>query len=151
MAYDRWGGRIRGETKPFFQDINYSDDTWPDYIISLNKRYIKDEVNKYNITIPDVNFYTDEELTQIMLTYNIQSFSDQPYFEEWLIQEIIIPLHNFILNIRNLVKDPLSEIEVYEKLREFFLTDIKNKELVQEFKFISQELAPFWKDSEKIK
>ena len=135
----------------FFQDINYSDDTWPDYIISLNKRYIKDEVNKYNITIPDVNFYTDEELTQIMLTYNIQSFSDQPYFEEWLIQEIIIPLHNFILNIRNLVKDPLSEIEVYEKLREFFLTDIKNKELVQEFKFISQELAPFWKDSEKIK
>ncbi|MFW9865694.1 MAG: hypothetical protein ACFFEN_06295 [Candidatus Thorarchaeota archaeon] len=131
-----------------FQDINYSDDTWPDYIISLNKKYLKDELKKFKVTIPDSNFYTDEELTQIMLTYNIQSVSDQPYFEEWLIHEIIIPLNNLIINIQGSVKDPSNEIEVYEKLIEFFLSDIENKDIITEFKFICQELAPFWKNLE---
>ncbi|MFX1488082.1 MAG: hypothetical protein ACFFBI_02975 [Promethearchaeota archaeon] len=131
-----------------FQDINYSDDTWADYIISLNKRNLNDELEKFKVTIPDSFFYTDEELTQIMLTYNIQSVSDQPYFEEWLIHEIIIPLNNLILNIQSSVKDPSNEIEIYEKLSEFFLSDIENKDIIKEFKFICQELAPFWKNLE---
>jgi hypothetical protein len=77
-----------------FQDINYSDDIWPDFVISLNKEQIRKNIKEeFNIIIPETNFYTDEELTQIMITYNIQSFSDQPYFEEWLIHEIIIPLN----------------------------------------------------------
>lgn len=130
-----------------FQDINYSDDIWPDFVISLNKEQISREVKeKFNIIIPETKFYADEELTQIMLTYNIQSFSDQPYFEEWLIHEIIIPLNNLILNIRNSVKDPSNEIEVYEQLSEFFISDIENKEVVKDLKFICQELAPFWKN-----
>ncbi|MFX1479095.1 MAG: hypothetical protein ACFFCI_13265, partial [Promethearchaeota archaeon] len=131
-----------------FQDINYSDDTWPDYIISLNKKYLKDELKKFKVTIPDSYFYTDEELTQIMLTYNIQSVSDQPYFEEWLIHEIIIPLNNLILNIQSSVKDTSNEIEVYEKLSEFFLSDIENKDIITEFESICQEFAPFWKNLE---
>jgi hypothetical protein len=81
-----------------------------------------------------------------MLTYNIQSFSHQPYFEEWLIHEIVIPLNNLILNIRNSVKDPSNEIEVYEQLSEYFLSDIENKEMIKDLKFICQELAPFWKN-----
>jgi hypothetical protein len=130
-----------------FQDINYSDDIWPDFVISLNKEQISREVKeKFNIIIPETKFYADEELTQIMLTYNIQSFSDQPYFEEWLIHEIIIPLNNLILNIRNSVKDPSNEIEVYEQLSELFISDIENKEVVKDLKFICQELAPFWKN-----
>jgi len=129
-----------------FQDINYSDDIWPDFVISLNKEQISQNIKeKFNVIIPETKFYTDEELTQIMLTYNIQSFSDQPYFEEWLIHEIIIPLNNLILNIRNSVKDHSNEIEVYEQLSEFFLSDIENKEEVKDLKFVCQELAPFWK------
>lgn len=130
----------------FFQDVNYSDDTWPDYIISLNKTYIREKLKKFDLTIPDTNFYTDEELTQIMLTYNIQSFSDQPYFEEWLINEIIVPLQNLILNIRNTVKDPLNEIEVYEALSNYFLIGIENTEESKDIKFICRQLAPFWKE-----
>jgi hypothetical protein len=130
-----------------FQDINYSDDIWPDFVISLNKEQIRKIIkDKFNIIIPETKFYADEELTQIMLTYNIQSFSDQPYFEEWLINEIIIPLNDFILNIRNSVKDHSNEIEVYEQLSEFFLSDIENKEFLKDLKFACQELAPFWKN-----
>lgn len=130
-----------------FQDINYSDDIWPDFVISLNKEQIKKNIkDKFKIIIPETKFYTDEELTQIMLTYNIQSFSDQPYFEEWLINEIIIPLNDFILNIRNSVRDHSNEIEVYEQLSEFFFSDIENKETLKDLKFVCQELAPFWKN-----
>ena len=128
-----------------FQDINYSDDVWPDYIISLNKGYIKEELKRFDVIIPDTHFYTDEELIQIMLTYNIQSFSDQPFFEEWIIYEIIIPLHNLISNIHSSVRDPSNEIEVYEKLSEFFLLDIEDKEIKKDFKVVCQQLAPFWK------
>ncbi|MHA2006894.1 MAG: hypothetical protein ACXABO_02755 [Promethearchaeota archaeon] len=135
-----------------FQDINYSDDIWPDFVISLNRENIRKLVKeKFKIVLPDTKFYADEELTQIMLTYNIQSFTDQPFFEEWLIHEITIPLHNLILDIRKGVKDPSNKIEVYEKLSEFFLSDIKNKEIVKDFKNICQELAPFWKNVESIK
>jgi len=129
----------------FFQDINYSDDVWPDYIISLNKEYFKEELKRFDVIIPDTHFYTDEELIQIMLTYNIQSFSDQPFFEEWIIYEIIIPLHNLISNIHRSVRDPSNEIEVYEKLSEFFLSDIEDKETIKDFKVVCQQFAPYWK------
>lgn len=135
-----------------FQDINYSDDIWPDFVISLNKEQIRKNIKEeFNIIIPETNFYTDEELTQIMITYNIQSFSDQPYFEEWLIHEIIIPLNDLILTIQNSVKDQSNEIEVYEQLSEYFLSDIESKEVIKEFKFICQELASFWKNLNRVK
>lgn len=135
-----------------FQDINYSDDIWPDFVISLNKEQIKEEIKeRFNIIIPETKFYTDEELTQIMITYNIQSLSDQPYFEEWLITQIIIPLNNFILYIRNSVQDPSNKIEVYEQLSKFFLSGINDNETIKEIKFICQEIAPFWKNIDRFK
>jgi len=130
-----------------FQDINYSDDVWPDYIISLNKNYLKKEMENYNVLISDENFYSDEELIQIMITYNIQSFSDQPYFEEWLINEIIIPLNKFFLHIKKSVRS-LNEIEVYEKLSEYFISDSKDEQIIKDFKFVCQKIAPFWKKFE---
>ncbi|NVM34449.1 MAG: hypothetical protein HWN81_02565 [Candidatus Lokiarchaeota archaeon] len=131
-----------------FQDINYSDDVWPDYIISLNRGQLKDKLEKFNVTIPEKQFYTVEELIQIMITYNIHSFSDQPFFEEWLIYEIIIPLNNLIQDIRNAVKDPTNEIEVYEKLSELLLFGIKDEKTIKDFKFICQNFASFWKNIE---
>ncbi|MFX0141669.1 MAG: hypothetical protein ACFFDN_48980, partial [Candidatus Hodarchaeota archaeon] len=131
-----------------FQDINYSDDVWPDYIISLNREQLKNELNKFNITISKEQFYSVEELVQIMITYNIQSFSDQPYHEEWLINEIIIPLNNLIQDIRNSVKDQTNEIEVYERLSEHLVSGIKDEHAIKDFKFICQQFAPFWKNVE---
>ncbi len=129
-----------------FQDINYSDDVWPDYIISLNREQLKKELKPFNVTIPKKYFYSLEELIQIMITYTIQSFSDQPFFEEWLIYEIIIPLNNIIQEIRNAVRDPTNEIEVYEKLSEYFITDIRDEKIKKDFKFFCQQLAPFWRN-----
>ncbi|MFX1347493.1 MAG: hypothetical protein ACFE92_02355 [Promethearchaeota archaeon] len=131
-----------------FQDINYSDDVWPDYIISLNREQIKNDLKKFNINIPDKYFYTVEELIQIMVTYNTQSFSDQPFFEEWLIHEIIIPFNDLIQKIRISVKNPSNEFDVYEKLSEYFLLNIKDKQIIKDFKFLCQQFAPFWKKVE---
>jgi hypothetical protein len=132
-----------------FQDINYSDDVWPDYIISLNREQLKRELNNYNINIPNKHFYSIEELMQIMITYTIQSLSDQPFFEEWLIYEIIIPLNNFIQEIQNSVRNRADEIEVYKKLSDYFLTDVRDEKIKKDFKFFCQELALFWKNIER--
>ncbi|MFX0037735.1 MAG: hypothetical protein ACFFCY_00515 [Promethearchaeota archaeon] len=128
-----------------FQDINYSDDVWPDYIISLNRDQLKRELKEFDVEIPDKHFYSLEELIQIMITYNIQSFTDQPFFEEWIIYEIIIPLNNIIQEIRCSVKDPKNEMEVYEKLSEYIITDIKDEKTKKNLESICRQLAPFWK------
>ncbi|MFX1411872.1 MAG: hypothetical protein ACFFA6_16115, partial [Promethearchaeota archaeon] len=127
-------------------DINYSDDVWPDYIISLNKEQLKKDLEVYKIQIPDKYFYTVEDLTQIMVTYNIQSFSDQIYFEEWLFYEIILPIHNFISKIKDSVNNISDETEIYEKLTEFFLSDIEGKRNIRDFKFFCQQFASAWKN-----
>jgi len=131
-----------------FQDINYSDDVWPDYIISLNKEQLKKDLETYKIEIPDKYFYTMEDLTQIMITYNIQSLSDQIYFEEWLFYEIILPIHNFISKIKDSVNNLSNETEVYEKLSEFFLSNTEGKKNLQDFKFFCHQFARVWKNFE---
>ncbi|MFW9989914.1 MAG: hypothetical protein ACFFC3_14800 [Candidatus Odinarchaeota archaeon] len=128
-----------------FQDINYSDDVWPDFMISLNKEELNNQIKQFNIIIPEKQFYSVEELVQITTTYNIHSFSDQSFFEEWLITDILIPLNNFLQNIRIAVKDPSNEIEIYEKLSHFLISDIKDKKIIKNLKLLSQNLAPFWK------
>ncbi len=131
-----------------FQDVNYSDDVWPDYIISLNKEQLKKDLEIYKIEIPDKYFYTMEDLTQIMITYNIQSLSDQIYFEEWLFYEIILPIHNFISKIKDSVNNLSNETEVYEKLSEFFLSNTEGKKNLQDFKFFCHQFARVWKNFE---
>ncbi|MFX1321866.1 MAG: hypothetical protein ACFFAQ_09490 [Promethearchaeota archaeon] len=131
-----------------FQDVNYSDDVWPDYIISLNKEQLKKDLKVYKIEIPDKYFYTMEDLTQIMITYNIQSLSDQIFFEEWLLYEIILPIHNFISMIKDSVNNLSNETEVYEKLSEFFLSNTEGKKSLQNFKFLCHQFASVWKNFE---
>ncbi|MFX1240301.1 MAG: hypothetical protein ACFFA7_03525 [Promethearchaeota archaeon] len=128
-----------------FQDINYSDDVWPDYIISLNRDQLKKELKQFDVSIPTKHFYSLEELMQIMITYNIQSFSDQPYFEEWIINEIIIPLNKFIQEIQISVGDQTDEVEVYQKLSNYIINGIKDKKIKKNLEFLCQQLAPFWK------
>lgn len=131
-----------------FQDVNYSDDVWPDYIISLNKEKLKKDLEVYNIEIPDKNFYTMEDLTQIMITYNIQSLSDQIFLEEWLLYEIIIPIHNFISKIKDSVTNFSNETKVYNKLEEFFFSNNEEKRDLRDFKYLCHQFARAWKNFE---
>ena len=50
--------------------------------------------------------------------------------------------------IRNSVRDPKNEIEVYEKLSEYLISDIEDKKIIREFKSVCQQLAPYWKSVE---
>jgi len=126
-----------------FQDMNFSDDIWPEFLISINKEKIQKELSKY-VKLPDKNFYSDRDISNLLITYNFASNRDEIFFEEWILSEIIVPLNNFIETIRDSVKDPSNSIEVYEKLSHKILQGIEGKERIKEFKIACQQLAPFW-------
>ena len=128
-----------------FQEFNYSDDIWPEILISLNASRVKKDL-KGIVNIPDKYFYNDKDLTRFNTTYNLQSFGPAIFFEEWLISEIILPLNDFILNIRKLVKDPSNKKEIFEQLFNFMSKDIKakDKKTLNDIKFVCERLAQFW-------
>ncbi len=128
----------------FFQIINLSDDIWSDFLISRNKVKIKKELDKYNVKIPEKYFYSVEALTKFMIPYNFQSDTNQIFFEEWLISDIIIPLNTFIQNVKGGVHNPSNQIEVYEKLCEMFLAGLKEEKPIREIKHLCKHIAPFF-------
>lgn len=130
-----------------FCDLNVSDDVWPDYIISMNKDALLKDLKDHNVVIPEKFFYRYEDIVRFVITYNFQSSKDQIIFEEWLITEIIIPLNNFILNIKKEIKDLTNKTEIYEKLKEFFVKGKKDDEIIQDIEFVCQQLAVFWEKS----
>ena len=123
--------------------MSFSDDIWSIFLISKKKEQIKKEISEYT-SIPDNIFYSFDEISKLLIYHNFKSYSKSIFFEEWLINDIIIPINNFILKIKNSVKNPSNNIEVYEKLSEIFVKDIKNEDLIKEIKFICQKLSPFW-------
>lgn len=129
-----------------FQDLNVSDDVWPDYIISMNRENLIHDLKSFNIDIPEKYFYGFEDIARFVITYNFQSYSDKLLFEEWLIDELIIPLNEFIIKIKALIKDPKNKKEIYEKLSDFLLdgSDLEDKEQQKSFKFVCEQLASFW-------
>lgn len=130
-----------------FQDMNFSDDVWPLFAISLRKERLKKELDGY-IEINDRYFYNSQDIFRFLIYYNFKSFSNPLYLEEWLIRGIIIPLNNFIQKIKSSVENPSNTIEVYEKLSSLFLEGINDDDLMKQVKFICQKLAPFWGDIE---
>jgi len=129
-----------------FSDLNVSDDVWPDYIISMNKDALLKDLEDHNIVIPEKFFYRYEDIVRFVVTYNFQS-KIEIFFEEWLINEIIIPLNKFILTIRKSIKDLTNKTEIYEKLKEFFVKGKKDDEIIQDIEFVCQQLAMFWEKS----
>jgi hypothetical protein len=127
-----------------FSDLNVSDDVWPDYIISINKDALLKDLEDYKVVIPEKFFYRYEDIVRFTVTYNFQSSKNQIIFEEWLINEIIIPLNNFILNIRKSIKDLTNKTEISEKLKEFFVKSSKDDEIIQDIEFVCRQLAMFW-------
>ena len=132
-----------------FQDLNVSDDVWPDYIISMNRENLIRDLKSFNINIPKKYFYGFEDIARFVITYNFQSYSDKLLFEEWLIDELIIPLNDFIIKMKSLIKDPKNKNEIYEKLSAYILdgSELEDKELRKSFKFVCEQLGSFWETS----
>ncbi|MFO8018485.1 MAG: hypothetical protein R6U96_07605 [Promethearchaeia archaeon] len=131
-----------------FQDINFSDDIWPEYLLTINKDHINEDIQEYeDFQIPEKHFYSTQDLVRFLITYNFKSSSIESYFEEWFIKFLINPLNEFILSIKNKVEDPENKIEVYEALIDYFMKDLdqQDEEKIKEIKNISQKLAPYWK------
>ena len=126
-----------------FQEFNFSDDIWPEYLISLNKEKVIKDLREYT-EIPSKYFYKDIELVKFLTMFNLHSFTQERTFEKWLIQEIIAPLNKFINSIRDSIKDPHNNIEVYEVLSNWMTKDITNEKIINDFKFVCQQMAPFW-------
>jgi len=132
-----------------FQDLNVSDDVWPDYIISLNRQSLEKDLESYNINIPDKHFYDVEDIFRFVITYNFKTYSDQITFEEWLLNEVIIPLKNYIDKIRSIIENPKDKSEVYQKLSKYMMSDIPaaKKKKLKDFKFVYKQLASFWQEN----
>ena len=128
-----------------FSDLNVSDDVWPDYIISMNKDALSEDLEKYNVKIPENLFYKYEDIARFVVTFNFLS-SNQLVFEEWLFDGIIIPINNFILKIRSLIEGSGKKFEVYEVLREYFIGNVKDIENVQDLEFICQQISAIWEN-----
>ena len=59
-----------------------------------------------------------------------------------------INLESFILKNNGRTNYIIKIIEVYEKLSEYFLLNIKDEQIIKDFKFLCQQFAPFWKNVE---
>ncbi len=132
-----------------FQEMNYSDDIWEEILISQYKEKIRRKLGD-KVNIPEEYFYNEKDLAKLQTIYNLQSFSKVSYFEEYLMNEIIIPMDNFITKVRDSVKNLSNEIEIYEKLSEIVLKDVNvaDKETIQDLKLTCQQIAKFWKISD---
>ena len=127
-----------------FQDLNVSDDVWPDYLISLNKNSLRKELKPYNITVPDKYFYSYQDIVRFVITYNFQSYSDQQLFEEWIINEIIIPLTRFIEDVRKSIDKEAKEEDIVKVLNDYFLSKSGKDKLNNNIKFALIQLSPFF-------
>ncbi|MFO7795276.1 MAG: hypothetical protein ACQERB_02730 [Promethearchaeati archaeon] len=129
-----------------FQDYNFSDDLWPDFLLSLKQEEISKIFKKYNIKLSNKHFYNQIELNRLLITYNFQTFSEEVFLEQWLIKTLIIPLNQFIMKINDSISNPNNEMEIYDKLCEIFLDELSNPEENEEIKKICQNIASsFWK------
>jgi hypothetical protein len=129
-----------------FSDLNVSDDVWPDYIISMNKDALSKDLEKYKIKIPESNFYQYEDIVRFVVTFNFLSSSNQLMFEEWLISGIIIPINNFIIKIRKLIKESSKKTKVHEVLRDYFIENEKEIENLQDLEFICRQISVIWEN-----
>lgn len=127
-----------------FQDLNVSDDVWPDYLISLQKDALRKELEPYNVNIPDKYFYDFHDIVRFVVTYNFKSSSDQKLFEEWLITEIIVPLTKFLNSIRKSVDKEASLDDILKVLNQYFLSKNIKKELNEKLELTLRQLALFF-------
>ena len=129
-----------------FSDLNVSDDVWPDYIISMKKDVLTKDLEKFNVKIPENLFYNYEDIARFVVTFNFLP-SNQPLFEEWVINGIMMPINEFILKIHSLIKDKAKGVEIHEILYNYFIKNIEGINNHQELEFVCQQLSVVWNNS----
>ena len=129
-----------------FQDLNVSDDVWPDYVISMKKDELLKDLEPYKVNIPEKYFYNVEDIIRFVITYNFQSYSDKILLEEWLIKQIVLPLNDFYNKIREKIKDPTDKAEINRVLENYFMKSVKfdDPEMKEELEFACSQLVPIW-------
>ena len=131
-----------------FQDMNFSDDLWTNFMISWKKDSVVKKLNKYGIKVSNSYFYDSNQMIRFLTIYNFQSFSNKDFFEKWLIKSIIIPINEFISRVKKSVKDPNNKIELYEIINKILTEEIKDQSEINEIKLFCQKIANFWKIKE---
>jgi len=115
-----------------------------DYKIVATVGHIRDlPKKKFGVDIPEDYFYNERELTNFLITYNLQSFSEELFLEEWLLEEIISPLNNFLYKIRDSVKK-VEEKAIEKALTQYFGENISDKQKREDIEFVSQQISLFW-------
>ncbi len=127
-----------------FQDMNFSDDLWTSFMISWKKDMVIKKMNKFGINVSNKYFYDSTQLIRFLITYNFQSFSNEVFFENWLLEMIIIPMNNFILKIKKSVNDPKNKIELYEYFNYFMSEDIDDKLQLNKIRTFCKKIANLW-------
>ncbi len=129
-----------------FQDLNVSDDVWPDYVISMKKDELLKDLEPYKVDIPEKYFYNVEDIIRFVITYNFQTYSDKILLEEWLIKQIIIPLNDFYVVIKEKIKNPTDKAEINRVLENYFMKGEKfdDTETKEEVEFACSQLVPIW-------
>ncbi|TXT62589.1 MAG: hypothetical protein BAJALOKI3v1_540007 [Promethearchaeota archaeon] len=127
-----------------FQDYNFSDDLWPDFLLSLNQENISKRIKKYDIELSSKHFYNQTEINRFMITYNFQTFSDEEFLESWLLKTLIIPLNDFIMEITNSVSERKNTDEIYGILSQKLLSSSSKPDNPEDIKDFCRKLARFW-------
>ena len=129
-----------------FQDLNVSDDVWPDYVISMKKEELLKDLEPYKVNIPEKYFYNVEDIIRFVITYNFQTYSDKMLLEEWLITQIILPLNDFYVKIQEEIKDSTNKAEITQILENYFIKGVKfdDAETKEELEFACSQLVPLW-------
>jgi len=128
-----------------FQDLNISDDVWPDYIISLHKEKLITDLKQYQIDIPAKHFYNVEDIIRFLVTYNFEALNHNISFEEWLIDDIILPLNEFITLVEKSVKKKGNKEDICNVLKTFILENNNTKiHSERDITFECERLANFW-------
>ncbi|MFX1238956.1 MAG: hypothetical protein ACFE8P_14710, partial [Promethearchaeota archaeon] len=124
----------------FFLEMNFSDDLWPYFIISFQKKAIIRELSEY-VSIPKNFFYTNTDLAKFLIYNNFKSYSNPQILEEWLLKDIIVPLNEFVLKFQDHPKD----IALHESLLKVFLKSSSVKDdISDQVKLVCKKIAPYW-------
>jgi hypothetical protein len=118
-----------------YKDIPLSDNNWQDYYLSRNKNYLRTLFKPY-FEIPDVYFFSPERLLQINMIYERTLPENTAFFEEWIVQRILMQFNNFVDEINAKFTDKTSPNQLRQVLNEFFtkgIIDITMREHLEEF------------------
>lgn len=125
-----------------FKDLNLSDDIWPDYFLSRNKKEIK-KLFKDFLDIPEEVFYSNWSLSMIDMIYNQELFGNEKYLEEFLIDDMIKPLNKFFIKFEKAFESFDKKEDLLNHLTKIIFKE-KDKQKNKQIKKIFENIIDLW-------